>query len=45
MDLIFAIWVGLLLVHAAKEVGITSTEDSPAGVAGSGAGGGKPLNA
>ena len=35
----------LLLVHAAEEVGITSKEDSPAGVTGSGAGGGKPLNA
>ena len=31
--------------EAAEEVGVTSPEDSPAGVAGSGAGGGKPLKA
>lgn len=31
--------------EAAEEVGVISPEDSPAGVAGSGAGGGEPLKA
>ena len=35
----------LLLVDAAEEGGVTSTEDSPEGVAGSGACGGEPLKA
>ena len=35
----------LLLVNAMKDVGVTTLEDSPAGVAGSGAGGGEPPKA
>ncbi len=35
----------LLLLDAVEEVDVTSTEDSLAGVAGSGAGGGEPLKA
>ena len=35
----------LLLVDAAEEGGVTSTEDYPVGVAGSGACGGEPLKA
>ena len=35
----------LLLVDAVEKVGVTSTEDSSARIAGAGVGGGEPLNA